>query len=94
MAPTGNLVLWLRLLLETVQSMRIAANSAPAFRNADSDDRRLKSRFGNADRSSVSLPVETGSVSASFILAVPPPGVLRFSVDLFNRAGIFPKFCF
>jgi len=66
-ADIGNLGLWLQVKKESILWRKVAANCAPAFRNGDSDDRRLKPRFDNVDRSSVSLPVETGSLAASFL---------------------------
>jgi hypothetical protein len=76
--------------------MKVAGHFANVYRNGDSDDRRLKSRFGNADRSSGSLLFKTGFAAENF-LAVPPPGMLRFSIDRVstrNQEAIYSNFCF
>jgi hypothetical protein len=56
----GTLVLWHQRKRESAHLKKVAEPIANVCRNGDSDGRRLKSRFGNADRSSVSLLLETG----------------------------------
>jgi hypothetical protein len=77
--------------------MKAALKFAAFDRNGDNDDRRLRSRFGNADRSSVSLLFDTGLPTAN-VVAVSSPGMLRFSVEQFkaagNRMASYSNFCF
>jgi hypothetical protein len=80
----GILVLWPRSLSEKTSAIfhweTAATRFVNVFRNGGTYARRLKSRFGNVDRSSVSLFFEAGLFAAN-TLAVSFRRSLRFSID-------------